>query len=117
MISKIDKRRNELVNLDKELNEKRAKTLRELEEETKRLADVRNDLKELEEKKNASLGTIAQTDEMQVLLNKLRKEKENLDKEIAEKTKELDKIKVFITRLKEQNPAASDGKRKDQISF
>ena len=117
MIAKIEKRRNELVQRDKDLDEKRARTRRELEEETKHLEDLRKEIKELEEKRNESLGTIAKTDEMQVALNRMKKEKDDLDKLIAEKTKELEKIKIFITRLKSKNPAASGDEKKDQISF
>jgi chromosome segregation ATPase len=117
MITKIEKRRNELVKLDKDLDEKRARTRRELEEETQRLQDVRKDIAEIEEKKNESLGTIAKTDEMQSVLSKLKNEKAELDRLIAEKTKELEKLKIFITRLKNKNPSAPGDKKKDQISF
>ena len=78
---------------------------------------MRSEIRELEQKKNESLGTIAKTDEMQTVLAKLKKEKEELDKMVAEKTKELEKIKIFITRLKSKNPASSGEKKKGQISF
>jgi chromosome segregation ATPase len=117
MIAKIEKRRNELVKLDKDLDEKRAKTRRELEEENQRLQDVRKELADIEEKKKESLGTIAKTDEMQSVLSKMKNEKAELDKLIAEKIKELEKLKIFITRLKNKNPSAPSDKKKDQISF
>jgi chromosome segregation ATPase len=117
MMSKIEKRRDELVKLDKELDAKRIKMRKNEEEEALRVADLKRELKELEEKKRESLGTIAKTDEMQTILNRLKAEKEKLDKEISAKSKELDKIKIFIARLKAKQPVPPDDERKDQISF
>jgi chromosome segregation ATPase len=117
MMSKIEKRRDELVQLDKELDAKRIKLRKNEEEDALRVGNLKKELKELEEKKRESLGTIAKTDEMQTLLNRLKVEREKLDKEIAAKSKELDKIKIFIARLKEKQPVPPDEERKDQISF
>jgi chromosome segregation ATPase len=105
------------VKLDKELDDKRIKLRKNEEEEALRVANLKRELKELEDKKTESLGTIAKTDEMQTVLNKLKVEREKIDKEITAKRKELDKIKIFIARLKEKQPVPTDEDRKDQISF
>ncbi|UCD19455.1 MAG: hypothetical protein JSU64_08610, partial [candidate division WOR-3 bacterium] len=117
MVTKIDKRRDELVALDKEMEEKRTKMRKEIEHQTQLLEDGKKELAELEEKKNASLGAIAETDELQSLLSRLRASKDNLDRDIAERTKELEKLKIFISRLKESIPAEPKEEKKDQISF
>jgi chromosome segregation ATPase len=117
MISKIEKRRDELVKLDRELEDKKAKSRKDVEDLTFQVETLKRELVELESRKNESLGAIAKTDEMQVVLNRLRAEKEKLIKEITDKNKELEKIKIFIARLKEKELTQGDVKRKDQISF
>ncbi|GAI18016.1 unnamed protein product [marine sediment metagenome] len=49
---------------------------------------------------------------MKGLITKLNEEKEKLDKELLAKNKELEKVKVFIARLRDAQVTSSEDNKK-----
>lgn len=117
MISKIEKRRGELVALDREMEDKRTAANSYIDQKSSVIENLKKELAAMERKTSETMALIGQKDDVQRTLNSLKAVKEDLDREIAAKAKELDKLKVFITRLKSAHLPPPNPDKKDQISF
>jgi hypothetical protein len=77
----------------------------------------------MERKRREAAIIVTEAEETKKIIGKLKAEKDTVEKDIVEKNKELEKIKIFIARLREaqvgsekDKPVDKDGK-KHQISF
>jgi chromosome segregation ATPase len=117
MLAKIERRRVELLSLDEEVDKGKKQVKEESAAELQRLEECREEMKELESRRKEASIIVAKAEEYKKSIVKMKSEKEELEKEISDRSKELEKIKIFIARLREtQSGTQKDGK-KQQISF
>jgi chromosome segregation ATPase len=103
MLEKLEKRRKELVESNSAI------------EEQKQAAQQK--IHDLKDKKTDTGIYAAQKKELEKLLENYRMEKETLDQEISDKKQELQKIKLFLARLRDKRVDTKKSGKDEKISF